>query len=32
MIGLQVLMLMAWVEKDELVTLGCESPRQGQEE
>ena len=25
-------MLMAWVKEDELVTLGCESPRQGQEE
>ena len=30
--GMQVLMLMAWVEKGEMVTLGCESLRQGQEE
>ena len=25
-------MLMAWVEEDEVMTLSCESPRQGQEE
>ena len=30
--GLQVLMLMAWVEEDELVRRGCVSSRQGQEE
>ena len=30
-IGLQVLILMEWAEVDELVTLDCESPGQGQE-
>ena len=30
--GLQVLMLMAWVEEDEMVTRVCESLGQGQEE
>ena len=28
---LQLLMVMTWVEEDELVTLGCESLAQGQE-